>query len=68
MISVGLAFYLLFVAKNEFKRDSFRTNDSFWAICLVCWKFVWPPLLAAMEERAKKIEQGLKDSEASAKK
>ena len=33
-----------------------------------CWKFVWPPLLAAMEERAKKIEQGLKDSEASAKK
>ena len=31
-----------------------------------CWKFVWPPLLAAMEERAKKIEQGLKDSEASA--
>ena len=33
-----------------------------------CWKFVWPPLLAAMEERAKKIEQGLKHSEASAKK
>ena len=33
-----------------------------------CWKFVWPPLLAAMEERAKKIEQGLKDSEAGAKK
>ena len=33
-----------------------------------CWKFVWPPLLTAMEERAKKIEQGLKDSEASAKK
>ena len=33
-----------------------------------CWKFVWPPLLASMEERAKKIEQGLKDSEASAKK
>ncbi|MDA9720084.1 F0F1 ATP synthase subunit B [bacterium] len=33
-----------------------------------CWKFVWPPLLAAMEERANKIEQGLKDSEDSAKK
>ena len=33
-----------------------------------CWKFVWPPLLAAMEERAAKIEQGLKDSEDSAKK
>ena len=33
-----------------------------------CWKFVWPPLLASMEERAKKIEQGLKDSEDSAKK
>ena len=33
-----------------------------------CWKFVWPPLLAAMEERAQKIEQGLKDSEESAKK
>ena len=33
-----------------------------------CWKFVWPPLLAAMEERAEKIEQGLKDSEESAKK
>tara|TARA_B100000925_G_scaffold2977_1_gene2299 strand:+ start:546 stop:1022 length:477 start_codon:yes stop_codon:yes gene_type:complete len=33
-----------------------------------CWKFVWPPLLAAMEERAQKIEQGLKDSEDSAKK
>tara|TARA_A100001234_G_scaffold95512_1_gene84187 strand:+ start:282 stop:758 length:477 start_codon:yes stop_codon:yes gene_type:complete len=33
-----------------------------------CWKFVWPPLLAAMEERSKKIEQGLKDSEASAQK
>lgn len=33
-----------------------------------CWKFVWPPLLAAMEERANKIEQGLKDSEESAKK
>jgi F0F1-type ATP synthase, subunit b len=23
-----------------------------------CWKFVWPPKGAAMEERAKKIEQG----------
>ena len=33
-----------------------------------CWKFVWPPLLATMEERAQKIEQGLKDSEESAKK
>ena len=33
-----------------------------------CWKFVWPPLLAAMEERSQKIEQGLKDSEDSAKK
>jgi F-type H+-transporting ATPase subunit b len=33
-----------------------------------CWKFVWPPLLSAMEERAAKIEQGLKDSEESAKK
>ena len=33
-----------------------------------CWKFVWPPLLAAMEERAQTIEQGLKDSEESAKK
>ena len=33
-----------------------------------CWKFVWPPLLAAMDERAEKIEQGLKDSEESAKK
>ena len=28
-----------------------------------CWKFVWPPLLAAMEERAQTIEQGLKDSQ-----
>ena len=32
-----------------------------------CWKFVWPPLLAAMEERAEKIEQGLKDSKKAQK-
>ena len=33
-----------------------------------CWKFVWPPFWLQWKKEAKKIEQGLKDSEDSAKK
>lgn len=40
---------------------------NFGLILLVLWKFAYKPLLKIMDERASKIEQGLKDAEASGK-
>lgn len=39
---------------------------NFGIVVFVMWKWVYTPLLKVMDERAKKIEQGLKDAEASA--
>ena len=38
---------------------------NFGIVLFVMWKWVYTPLLKVMDERAKKIEQGLKDAEAS---
>jgi len=35
---------------------------------LFCWKFIWPPLLGAIEERQKKIAEGLAAADMSAQK
>ena len=61
MISVGLAFYVLFVAYMNLNGTLLGQMIAFGLFIWFCLKFVWPPLLAEMEERANKIEQGLKD-------
>jgi F-type H+-transporting ATPase subunit b len=40
---------------------------AFIAFVWFCMKFVWPPLLAAIEERQKKIADGLADAERATK-
>jgi F-type H+-transporting ATPase subunit b len=40
---------------------------SFTLFVLFCMKYVWPPLIAAIEERQKKIEDGLASADKAAK-
>jgi F-type H+-transporting ATPase subunit b len=39
---------------------------SFFVFVIFCMKFIWPPILAAMEERAKKIADGLSAADKAA--
>ena len=41
---------------------------NFLVLLFVLWKFAYGPILAILDKRTKKIEQGLKDAEASRKK
>jgi F-type H+-transporting ATPase subunit b len=36
---------------------------AFFFFALFCWKFVWPPIIAMMEERKQKIAEGLAASD-----
>lgn len=39
---------------------------SFFVFVMFCMKFVWPPIMAAMEERAQKIAEGLNAADKAA--
>jgi F-type H+-transporting ATPase subunit b len=39
---------------------------SFFVFVLFCMKFIWPPIMAAMEERAQKIAEGLSAADKAA--
>lgn len=39
---------------------------SFFVFVMFCMKFIWPPIIAAMEERAKKIADGLSAADKAA--
>ncbi|MCA8837111.1 MAG: F0F1 ATP synthase subunit B [Gammaproteobacteria bacterium] len=40
---------------------------AFFVFAGICWRFIWPVVMAAMEERRVRIEQGLIDAEAAKK-
>ena len=40
---------------------------TFFVFILFCWRFVWPALITAMQNREKKIEEGLLTAERAEK-
>ena len=43
----------------------FAQSIAFFLFAYLCWRYIWPALLAIMEERRERIEQGLADAESA---